>query len=273
MIRYLAILAGVALIGANPVSAGAQTIGDQPIVKRGTAMFWYDRAAWVTTDDMRARLDPARGPEVGGWIVVPAGTGYHVYYHGQGPFADRIVYEADVLGNAVSNARIWPRDKAPRLPSEASAMARALRIARKAIAARAEWRPCANAMFNTIVMPPAADGSVDVYFLTPQTEAGSVPFGGHYKLVVSAAGTVVESRPFTRACLEMDSRQSAPVGTEALSLSHMLDPQPTEIHVFQQYAIGMPLFVLTTANNLVWKVDNGTVVIVDMPERPGERGK
>ena len=257
-----AILMSALCIGTMPSQALAQEGGIEQAMRLGSALFWYDRAAWVTSDDIVSRLAPDRHSEVAGWIVVPRANGYHVYFHGKDDAADHIVYEADVVGNQISNARIWPKAGAPELAGEPLMMANALRTAWREIAKRGDWKPCANARFNTIVLPPAADGSVPIYFLTPQTVANSFPFGGHFEIVISADGSVASSRRFTNSCVTI-TKGPTPSGATpaAMFLSHLLDPRPTEIHVFQQYAIGVPLYVAIQSTKAIWKVENGEVTL------------
>jgi len=225
---------------------------------RGTALFWYDRAAWVTSDDLQARLPVERYAEIGGWIVTPAAGGYHVDYLGQGEAAERVVYSADVEGRTVRNAVIFPKGSEPMLGQTARAMARALGIARRAIEQRSDWTSCAPAPFNTIVLPPEG-GVIPVYFLTPQTQTDSIPFGGHYEIDVDERGKVGAQRAFSRSCIEVPANAGETDGNVADAyLTHVLDAHPTEIHVFQQYGLGVPLMV-ATAPQSIWRVENGQI--------------
>lgn len=242
----------------------AQEAEVEQAMRRGTALFWYDRAAWVTSDDLVARLPRDRRAEIGGWIVVAAARGYHVFYHGKGDAADTVIYEADVVGNSVSNAKVYPKTDAPELPAPALAMATALRTAWREMASHPDWQPCTPSHFNTVVLPPEADGSVPVYFLSPQTVTDSFPFGGHFEIVISAAGKAISSRRFTNSCLTID-KAPASSGNEPMGmyLTHLLDTHPTEIHVFQQYAIGVPLYVGVQPTHAIWKVENGEMALTD----------
>lgn len=253
-------------IALSPSLAHAESAADRA-ARVGTTMFWLDRAAWVASDDIVTRLPKERGPEVGGWIVVAAANGYHVYFHGKGAAADSIIYEADVLGNQVSNAVVRAKADPPALPAQAAAMAKAVRLAWQELALHPDWTPCADAHFNTIAMPPDADGSVSVYFLTPQTMTGSFPFGGHFEIVVSAAGQVVSSRRFTNSCLTLSKGPNpADVKGAGMYMTHLLDAQPTEIHVFQQFATGLPVFVAIQSTKAIWKVEDGVISLEQAPK-------
>jgi hypothetical protein len=46
-----------------------------------------------------------------------------------------------------------------------------------------------------------------------------------------------------------------------LMLTHLLDPAPTEIHVFLSLAHRVPLWVMTTQNQYLWRVEHGRIRI------------
>jgi hypothetical protein len=129
----------------------------------------------------------------------------------------------------------------------------ALRVAREALG-ESEARLCADANPNTVVLPPASpDGPVLVYFMTPATETGRYPMGGHYRVAVSADGKVAETRPFAKSCLVVERGERSPV---AMVVSHLLDPTPTEIHVFTMFAARLPIYVMTASNERLWVVES-----------------
>jgi len=234
-------------------------------IDRGKTLYVFDRAAWLTSDDVLARLPPDRQGEVGGWIVTPLADGVHVDYFGKDAAANRVVYGADVKGETVANAVVYPSTAEPLLKEPASQMVRALRAARDVMGRHADWRSCSNAPLNTVVLPPDSKGTVAVYFLTPQTEVNSFPMGGHYEVDIARDGSTAYTRPFTNACLTMP-KPPLGGGTQpaGLFVTHILDPQPTEIHVFEQYYVGLPVFV-ATGPGTVWKVEAGTIQKVAVP--------
>jgi len=253
-------LATAALLSAAQASwAADQDAQVQKAMDRGRQLFLYDRAAWITSDDLVARLPQTRQPEIGGWVVTPWALGLHVDYFGKGNAADQVIYAADVNGGTVANAAVYPATSEPKLSELALRMAQALRAAWSEMGRHSDWGPCANARFNTIVLPPENDGSIPVYFLTPQTDASTFPFGGHYEVDITAAGGVASTRAFTRSCITMTKPpKSGKAEPAALFLTHILDPHPTEIHVFEQFYIGIPIFVGTGPKS-VWKVEGGTI--------------
>ena len=98
------------------------------------------------------------------------------------------------------------------------------------------------------------DGAFYAYLLTPQEKAGEIPFGGHQRFEI--VGVVIkESRAFTKSCLTMPLADEEGKCPKALTISHVLDPVPTELHVFSVYAAGLPVYVMTTANGRAWAVE------------------
>lgn len=194
-------LAATALVSLPTTAATVQGAGIERATQRGAEMYQFDRAAWATSDDIQARLPVARAIEIGGWIVTASNTRYHVDYFGKGAAADRVVYSADESDGTISNATVYPGTAEPMLQEPALRMAHALRAAWDEMARHADWQPCTNAHFNTIVLPPEADGTIPVYFLTPQTQADSFPLGGHFEVDVGADGRIKFARAFTRSCV------------------------------------------------------------------------
>lgn len=119
----------------------------------------------------------------------------------------------------------------------------------------ADVKMCVDKPFNTVVLPPASpEAPISVYFLTPQTEVASVPAGRDYRVDVSADDKTGPVRAFTNSCISVPSDRAANK-PEALVLTHLLDPTPTEIHVFTMLAAGLPLYVSTTQNKRLWVVE------------------
>jgi len=110
---------------------------------------------------------------------------------------------------------------------------------------------CADRPFNRVILPHAGTAGADlVYLLTPQTQTSSIPLGGHYRAEVKH-GRIVAERIFTNACLELPVDK----GAEALVVSHLLDPIPTEIHIFSVFAARRPIYVITAKNERIWAAE------------------
>jgi hypothetical protein len=111
--------------------------------------------------------------------------------------------------------------------------------------------------FNTVVVPPAAGAPVEVYYLTPQTRNGWWPVGKHYRLQVRPDGSRVDMRAFSRTCLEVGGLMPKGAKPVALFVNNVVDPYPTEIHVFTALASRVPMVVQTSTGR--WWVDGRTI--------------
>lgn len=106
--------------------------------------------------------------------------------------------------------------------------------------------------YDTIVFPSSESDEWVVYLL-PQPVRGSVPIGGSYRLETKA-GNVVAGRPYTRTCISL-----APGGRSVgMMITHLLDPVPTDVHVFWSLREGKPFYVAATEGGL-WKIENGRI--------------
>jgi hypothetical protein len=260
MIRALALLLAIPLLGvATPVVAQSQPSDSdiqqvQRALNRGTLIYYYDQAAWHGTDDMVAKLH-GKQIAVAGWIVDGTPTASEITFYANGDGGPRAVYVAQFSGTElVSGKLLGPGDDTSISPRRL-AMIAAKDKAAAALEAAGVQR-CSNKRFNTVVLPPETPGGPTlVYFLTPQTSNDSVPMGGHYLVPIAADGSVGKIRAFTKSCAEMPFRGGKEGKPVALVFTHLLDPVPTEIHVFTVFSIEIPLFVQTTQNERLWAVE------------------
>jgi hypothetical protein len=232
----------------------------QLALDRGQLLYAYDQAAWHGTDDFRAKAQTAGtwdvlGARSGGWIVDGSAGAPEIVFYDRDRANPEVLYVARFTdgGTRLVESRLVSPDEPSPLTPERRRLIDAQRAAYEAIAAT-DSRLCADARPNTVVLPPAMPSDpVLVYFLTPQTETGKYPLGGHYRVEVAPDGTAGPIRPFTKSCLTMDVGENRPV---ALQISHLLDPTPTEIHVFFMFATKLPLYVATTSNGRLWAVES-----------------
>lgn len=223
-------------------------------VLRGQLLYLYDQAAWHTTDVMLKEVRDPGSAGVRGWIVEPEGKGLRVTFYGEASGRAVPVYSADFRDGKVSNARMVPVAERRPLAPEQQAMVDA-RSADRA----AKLERCVAQPFNTVVLPPAKSGApFEVYYLTPQTKPNAWPLGRHYRLFAGAGGMTDETRAFSRSCLAV-GLAGLPKGARpaALFVTHVLDPVPTEIHVFTALASRIPLVVQTS--NGRWLVDGRSI--------------
>lgn len=243
------------LLAALPASASdkAEQAALAQAARLGEQIFYYDAAAWIGTDDLLAKRPDAR-QVVRGWIVDGPLEDSELVFYGDGPDGPRMLYsEKFNRGVPVSAHFYGPGDDATLSPARL-AMIAARNAASEAIR-KAGARPCAGSVFNSVVLPPEKPGAPTlVYFLTPVSQPNSVPAGGHFRVEVAPDGTASEPRAYTRSCIEL-AKTGAEGKPVALVVSHLLDPLPTEIHVFTMFSAGMPLYVATSANKRTWAIE------------------
>ena len=124
------------------------------------------------------------------------------------------------------------------------------------------------------ILPPKAPGGPAIaYLLSSRIKMDELPLGGHYSIEVSDDGRVGPIRKFTNGCVNsplnagLKGKEGAKVA--GLSITHLLDPTPTEIHVFSSMTAKLPIFVLTTQNQRLWNVNGSRVTFQEsLPRRP-----
>ncbi|MEA3017557.1 MAG: hypothetical protein QOI38_2279 [Sphingomonadales bacterium] len=261
------LLAALALAAVAPSAYAEPVQADQAdrtaiefALSRGQLLYALDRAAWVATDDMNAQFPGWPTAGVRGYVVEREGAGFAVTFYGGAENAPVAFYRGRVEAHRIVSRDVFPAGARPPL----TAGQRRLVAARDAAARSTRWRPCGSAPFNSAVIPPAtADGPIDVYLLTPQT-SDAIPLGGHYRATVAADGTVSGERGFMNSCMEMPG---APSGAEAFVVSHLLDPVPTEIHVFSSLAARTPIYVAIARPERLYAVTGDRIRLVDRGAR------
>jgi hypothetical protein len=272
------LLAAAAALVALPALADpteGQIAAAKEAEARGAEIYAYDQAAWHSTDrfvvDLKKHgmsLESAQDSGFGGYVVEPAGGGQLL-----------ATYYAKQDGKWVAKARYWMQGSKvkkggflkPKDDPALSPMALKLIDAReKAIEAAVGQNVvlCTKGDLNTVVLPPRADGTIPAYVLSSGVDPGVYPAGGHYRYVFGPDGKLASSRAFTKGCLNVDVRD-VPKGAAGYGVSHMLDPQPNEIHVFVSYNTPIKLFVIIEGSKDLWEVSKGKVtfkqVLKDYP--------
>jgi hypothetical protein len=275
--RWLAVWVALALPAAlAPAVAAQQPISEEQARRdiphydamkaaaaRGREMYLYDQAAWHATDRFREEFDFDNASFMRGYIVLPRDDDrLDTVFYGEVDGTLVEVARYTVAGSRVEEGGLLPEDARPPLSEVALRMAAAQRTALEEMRPR-EYGLCANSAPNTIVLPPADDGAITVYVLTPPTENDSYPMGGHYRIEVAADGKASHARRFMNTCFPANFGASAGGEDGArpimMTLTHLLDPQPTEIHVFASYYVPIGLMIVTTENERLWSIERGRV--------------
>lgn len=229
------------------------------VLARGNLLYDHDQAAWHTTDVMLEKVPRPRLAEIKGWLVDPgAGGGLSVLYYGYDGATPYGVFRAGYRDGKVVDPVLIAADA----PDRALTATQARMVQARKAAMDSNPAACVRKPFNTVVVPPASETApVEVYLLTPQVEAGKYPFGLHYQVTVGADGKVASTRPFMMSCMV----QPLPANVVASMVSHLLDPMPTEIHVWLARWTGKPVYVMITEPQQLWEVTGTGMRKVDKP--------
>lgn len=242
------LLAAAILLAVSAAPAAAQqSIGTADLAtvsKRGALLYAFDQAAWHSTDAMLAKGLPQETMQaIRGWVVEPDGDLLSVTYYGFEGTTPYAIYIADIRDGKVVSDRVPG-------PDGRALSARGARMAAAASVAREQPFPhCVDRPFNTVILPPEPDGVVPVYLLTPMLNAGEYPFGGHHEVDVGPDGKVVGTRDFTKTCFPMKPTREV----EMVFVTHLLDPHPTELHVYLSLWSHKPVAV-GTGEERIWVV-------------------
>ncbi|HEX8257812.1 MAG TPA: hypothetical protein VF589_09265 [Allosphingosinicella sp.] len=259
----LALAAVVALPAAAQSPAAQSPAAPTPaeraqldrVLERGRLIHAIDRAAWVVTDDFMAKAPAAVKAAARGYVVEPSAEGFAVTFYDDVSGRRSALYVGRVAGGRVVGSEvIAAARRAPLTPAQTR-----LVKAREA-AATADYQSCTGA-FNVTAIPPAFPAApLDVYLLSAQVNDREYPAGGHFRLVLAPDGKLVSSRKFTNSCLSLSGAPDSGGPVAALMVTHLLDPLPTEIHVFTALSAGKPLYV--GAGDRVWSVTGEAITLI-----------
>ncbi|WP_129791947.1 hypothetical protein [Sphingosinicella sp. CPCC 101087] len=236
-----------------PTLTRAEQAAVERAAERGRLLIAIARAGILATQDMLTRISDPEGAGITGWIAEPQGNAMDVTFYAAGTDgeAPSAVFRATVNGGRVVSRDIFLGDDRPALNPVQVRMA-AARAATEGL----DHSACTAQPFNVLVVPPAsADAPIDVYQTSAPERRGSFPLGGHFRSTVAPDGTIVETRGFTNSCVDVELPPAA-AGAPAppVGVTHLLDPMPTEIHIFLAQLIGRPLLVATGEPQRVWLV-------------------
>lgn len=222
----------------------------------GVAIYRHDRAAAVATDAALKIRQFKKDKRVKGWITEEQGGQINVTFIDQTPSA---LYRISVSGNGAAGPVTVLEEPAPLSAYESGA------AAARTAALGSKFQPCSDS-YNSVVLPSAGstENSWVVYLLPGTTKHNVVPIGGTYRVEVSGSA-VVSQRGFTRTCIALQTDPKA-VG---LMITHLLDPTPTEAHVFWSIWAKKPMYVATPPNGTVWAVDGNTIRLVERKAAEG----
>ena len=206
-------------------------------VDRGELLYLYDQAAWLGTDDFRDNYSNLMG-QTGGYVVTGDETGIELAFFDKSK--TKAIYRATLVDGKLGKRGVPEPGRVDLTPLEK----RMLGAKDKALEAFKDAKVglCAEANPNLAALPPrrADEPIIDI----------------HQHLGYSG-------RRFMNTCFEMSLRDIPGSGKpEAFFVTHLLDPTPTEIHVFTSIASKVPIMV-GTKNKWIWAVEGSRVRTVD----------
>ena len=219
----------------------AQLAELQAAAARGRLLGVIERGGRLATEDMLSHIPDPEGAGISGWIAEAEGNGVAVTFYADGETGPVSVYRVTINGGRVVDRDVHLAGTRPPLNPIQARMAAA-----RAATAGLDHRPCGGDVLNVVVVPPLTpDGTIDVYQISPQTRPGFYPLGGHFRTSVAADGSVVSTRGYTNACLDAPVAVPAPGTRPApITITHLMDPLPQDIHAFLSAWTGHPLIVV-----------------------------
>lgn len=273
--RYgLFLIAALAAAPALADPSATELAAAREAEARGAEIYAYDQAAWHSTDRMQAdlkkrkwTLEKAQQEGMVGYVVEPADDGLLLAtYYGMKDGKTFAMARYRVRGSKVERGGFLKEGDDPALSPLALRLVETRKLAVDAAIEQKAFR-CSRGNPNTVVLPPRADGSMPAYVMSSAVEAGVFPAGGHYRYVFGTDGKLLSSRAFSKSCVSVDSR-NVPKKAAGFGVSHLLDPQPTEVHVFVSYNVPITLFVITQSNGNLWEVARGKVTFKQVMKDP-----
>ena len=261
----------IIFIGAFAQSSAQSVANDSPgvpaavirgIEQTGRQIFVLDAAARVATDALGEIRAFKKDRRLKGWITEETPEGILVNFVG-GKRAAQVSVFYRALVSIDGQLKGMPEAlKVPTiLTSEQLAQFRARQLGLSNIDVH-----CSKS-YNSVVLPRnSLDSNWIVYALPATKKAGVFPVGGSYRIETDPAGaSVLSRRGFTKSCIDMTVRPDA----VALTLSHLLDPNPTEIHVLLNLLSSTNVFIITVDNRALWGISKGRIHFVKTLEEKG----
>jgi hypothetical protein len=233
----------------------------QTAVDRGELLYIYDEAAWHGTDDIRAN-HPALLAEAGGYVVTGNEADTELVFYDRSK--SKAVYRATFRDEKLMKSGPPSADRTP-----LTALERRMILAKDAALSAfkaANVGLCSKGTPNLAALPPATPtGPVIVYLMTPRIDMNLVPLGGHFSVEIGADGKAGAVRRFMNTCFDMPLVNKPQGGL--LAITHLLDPTPTEIHVFSSLTAKVPMVVMTSPDGPMWLVDGNQIQTLPTPKK------
>jgi hypothetical protein len=234
----------------------------------GRALWLNDQASAAATDVLRDKGLLAGHGKATGWITTPYDEKlpqWRVFFteddHGTPKdFVDMVFDVADGKARLIA---LQPHVPSVTLTTEEQAMVSARDQALKEPVQR-----CTTTYNQAVWLVHHPKGWYTMVDLLPaRTEVDVYPVGGFHTFNY---GVLDKDTPRhfqqTNACLT----KASPAGVEVTSIvvQHRTSPTPTKFHAFMSLSYGKQLLVVTTSNHLLWRVDHGSIRLLDTTTGP-----
>jgi hypothetical protein len=229
------------------------------VIKQGKMLYDYDQAAWHSTDALLEQAAPETLP-LAGRIVIPVEGGLQAIYFGKKESGRFAIFTALWNGKKLVDPVFSKGNNGPALSADANAFADVYDLLNSDVIKQDTLWFCNKAQPNIVILPGDGVGEFSLYYMTPQVDLKSYPMGGHHRIDIKN-GVVTANRSFTKGCINLDvDKKDKPVG---FFITHLLDPIPTEIHVFSAIASNTPIYVGAGEKGQTWAItpNNGNADI------------
>lgn len=235
----------------------------------GHALWLNDQASAAATDVLRDRGLLAGHDHATGWITTAYDdkqTQWRVFFteDDHGATKDFVDMVFDMSNGKARLIALKPNVPAVTLSAEEQILVKARNEALKEPAQR-----CAKTYNQAVWLVHHPKGWYTMVDLLPaRTDADIYPVGGFHTFNY---GVLDKDTPRhyeqTHACLNLTGPPQGAI--DGMFVQHRTSPAPTKFHVFMSLSYGKTLYVVTTSNNLLWRVDHGTIRLIDSTKGSG----
>ena len=228
----------------------------------GAEIYSQDIAAWVVTDFLASKGVLEKDKRLRGWVTEQAESEDEyvrmlVSFIGEVSGEYKALYQVEAKSGNVLTETYKEFPSGIELSKSQLGMFKA-----RQTALSSEFMTCSNS-YNTAVV--RFDDEVNsyniVYILAASVKAGEVMAGGNHRVTLNNNGDeIVENFPLSKSCITLQKTDDV----AALTLSHIVEPTPNAVHVFLSLLHRIPIYVLTTENKIIWKVEGNKISIADI---------
>lgn len=221
-----------------------------------------DKLTWWSGELAHATLSPEQGQAVVGWIVDVYNPATDVLFFGTVDDEPRVLFVVRCTGGGPDGCSVDIPSAPMPLSERNLAQYRAVTTA---------WSHPAfertSEFYNPVVIPTGEGPDADwwVYLVALNPDPNLIVLGRHYRFVIDGDGDTVRSfRSFSEDAVVLDigamelPERAQPI---AISVEHLLDEVPTEMHVWAAINYGLELVVVTEPESgrrappTLWTVD------------------